>query len=152
MLTWKQLYWAAQVGVRRNIEAMARGLQHVPALLDDLDEWVNHIEGAGAELAFAVWRGVVWKATVNTFRSGFDVDRHQVRWAREDHYRLILRDTDNPAHVFVLVVGRSPEYTIVGWLRAVDGMKSEFLQDYGRGSAYFVPRHLMNPLDTLPDE
>ena len=151
-LTWKEVYRAGQIGLKRNIQSMMRGLEHVPPLLKPLEAWINHIEGACAELAVAVWLKIPWEATVNTFRSGYDVGKYQVRWVTERGYRLILSDKDTPGHAFILVEGRAPDYDLVGWLRATDGLKPEFLQDYGRGPAYYVPRHLMNSLDTLPDE
>lgn len=151
-LSWKQIYHAGQIGLKRNIRSMMRGLGHIPPLLEPLEAWINHIEGACAELAVAVWLRIPWAATVDTFRSGYDVGKYQVRWVTKRGYRLILSDKDDPGHVFILVEGRAPDYDIVGWLRAVDGLRSEFIEDHGRGPAYYVPRRLMNGMSGLPDE
>lgn len=151
-LNRNEVWWAATVGVNRHLDSIRRNLEHKPPLLNKALAWMNHIEGALAELAVAKWLGVVWEATVNTFRSGFDVDKYQVRWASKDHYRLILTDDDNPDHPFILVVGTAPNYKIVGWLRGRDGMRKEFIEEYDRGPAYFVPRRLMRSMADLPDE
>lgn len=152
LLTWKEVYRAAQIGLKRNIQSMMRGLEHVPPLLNDLEAWINHIEGACAELAVSKWLRISWEATVNTFRSGYDVGKYQVRWVTKRGYRLILSDKDDPGHVFILVEGRAPEYDLVGWIRGIDGMREEFTEDHGRGPAYYVPRSFLNVMSGLPDE
>jgi hypothetical protein len=131
---------------------MMRGLEHVPPLLEPLEAWINHIEGACAELAVAIWLVIPWSESVDQFRSGYDVGKYQVRWVTKRGYRLILTEKDDPGHVFILVQGRAPDFELVGWLRAVDGLQERFIEDHGRGPAYYVPRSLMNGMSGLPDE
>lgn len=142
-LTWAEVLAAATVGLMRQIAALKANCQdkHGFAGLG----WSEHIEGACGECAAAKALGVYWQPTINTFSRGSDVAGYQVRTRSRSDYDLLIRDNDDPAKIFILVLGRCPTYEVVGWLRALDARRQEWRQDYGeRGAAWFVPRsHLL---------
>lgn len=149
-----EVWWGATVGLRRNIESIARKLDHKPPLPNNAFGWMNHVEGALAELVVAKWLGVEWEATVNTFKSGFDVANYQVRWTskRPGSGQLIIRPDDDSTHVFISVRGTAPKYEILGWLRAADAKRKEYVDNpKNRGEAWFVPQAHLHDLASLPD-
>jgi hypothetical protein len=97
--------------------------------------WDNEIEGVCAELAFCKWRGVYWSGVSGIrAKDGGTVD---IRWTK--HYGtggLIVYPHDDDTAVLVLMEGASPTYEIVGWMRAQDAKRDEWLRDFG----YLVPR------------
>lgn len=132
---------AAQVGIRRQLEALARNLPDKHGYQGD--GWSIHIHGAGGELAFAKAAGMYWNGSVNTFKAPDLAGNIQVRTrsgvgGRED---LIVRPGDASSDVFVLVVGQVPEFVVAGWCYGSQAKQKRFAQNYGdRPSAYFVPR------------
>ena len=106
--------------------------------------------GACGEIALAKWLNIEYTADVNTFHSKRDVGLFEVRTAGGDNYSLILRDSDRDIKdkPFVLVLQRCPGiFRIGGWLYGKDGLKSEYLNDFGiskRGPAYKIPQRMLN--------
>ena len=65
--------------------------------------------------------------------------------------RLTKKDLDHKP--YILVTGVMPTFNIVGWLKAVDGKKDEFLTDptgAGRKKNFFVPQGLLHDMSLLP--
>lgn len=151
-LEWYELQVAAACGASRQIESFRLSAQ--PKL--NYWSWHSHIEGAAAELAVAKYLNCHFPASVNTFK-GADLGKNiQVR-AREPNAKyppqLIIRPTDQDDEVFVLVVGASPNWEIIGGIVGRDGKRPEWIKDPGnKGPAYFVPKHYLKPLSQLPLE
>lgn len=142
-LTHEQMTYAAQIGARRHIEALARNLPDRHGY-DGADGWTVHIEGACGELVVAIALNRTWEATVNTFKVGGDVGHLQVRTRSKHGYELLVRDGDRDEDIFVLVTGQAPNYRIVGWIRGVDAKRPEWQQTHGnRPPAYFVPHRAL---------
>lgn len=158
-LDYDQIQHAASVGVRRNVEAMRRGLKHSHGMRES-DGWRNHAEGACGELAAALALGLRWDATVNTFKMGGDLPGDvggdvQVRCAAPlasgGAPCLIVRDNDRDDDAFVLVVCRMPQFDVVGWAWGQECKLGRFLKGMGgRVASYFVPQSRLRPLETLP--
>ncbi|HWP39514.1 hypothetical protein [Fontivita pretiosa] len=142
-----EIQMAAAVGVRRQIEALARGLpDHHGARHDS--GWQYHIEGACGELALAKFLNLYWDGSVNTFRRPDLGSCIQVRTRTRHDYDLIIRDGDDLRHLFVLVTGSCPHYAIRGYLpgQSVLG-RSDWRQSYGgREVAWFVPAAALRPV------
>jgi hypothetical protein len=137
-LTWAELSIASQVGIRRNLEAMRDGRRPKHGFAGSTRD--IHIEGACGEMAFAKSMGLYWNGSVNTFKQGGDVGRHQVRTRSKDTYDLIVRYDDRDEDIFWLVTGTAPTYNVVGHIKGIDAKQDRFRQSYGgRPEAWFVP-------------
>lgn len=148
-LTWHELMTAAQIGLRRQIEAMAKGLPDKHGL-DAEKGWGVHIEGAAGELAFAKATNRYWGGSVNTFKVGGDVGDIQVRTRSRDDYELLVRDDDRDEDCFVLVIGRAPKFKIMGYLTGKDAKQSKWRQTHGgREPAFFVPQSELRSVTEL---
>jgi hypothetical protein len=145
-LTEYELQMGASVGVRRHIEALAKGLPDKHGF--DEVGWNIHVEGALGELAVGKAIGRFWNGSSGTFKQGGDLGLVQVRTRSKHHYDLIVRDADRDEDVFILCTGTAPKYCVWGWTYGADAKKPEFAQTYGgRPVAFFVPKANLNPLD-----
>lgn len=105
-----------------------------------------HLQGAGGELAVSLVTGILWQGSVDTFKKGGDVGPLQVRTRTRAEWDLIIRSDDRDEDVFVLVTGSRSEFVVVGWIRAADGKRPEWVRDYGdREAAWFVPQSALRP-------
>lgn len=130
---------AAAVGLRRQLEALKQGLLDTYGFTGT--GWSEHIEGAAGELAFAKATGRFWNGSINTFKSGGDVGRVQIRTRSKQDYDLLIRPDDADLDAFVLVVGTVPKFCVVGWLYGHEAKQEKWLRYYGnRPGAYFVPQ------------
>lgn len=144
-LTTEEMRTAASVGVERRLRAVARGRRHRHDWSGE-GEWGVDINAAAAELAVAKVLGRYWVDTANTDFDGDVGPGVQVRWTARANGRLLLHPDDGDTHVFVLVCGTMPAFTIPGWIRGRDGKRPEWWrQDTGR-PAFFVPREALASL------
>lgn len=147
-LTDYELVQAAMTGLLRQVSAIKR--EYNSAIKGK--EWQAHIEGACGEVAVAKAMGRYWGGSVNTFKSGGDIDSTgwEVRTRSDHDYDLIIRDDDNDERVFILVTGSAPEYRVRGWIKAADAKRGEWRKDYGgHGAAYFVPPECLREMGDL---
>ncbi len=133
-----ELEWAAKYGIMRHIEALKENKPNMNVTRRS-DDWRAHIEGCCGELAFSKFLGIPWPATVNTYQKKRDVAGYEVKTRSASYYELPIPQHANPDHPYVLVRGVSPHMEIIGHCFARDGMKSEYVQNYGKRPAYFVP-------------
>lgn len=145
LLTPYELEMAAIQGMRRQIEAVQKGLGHIAGY--EGIGWDIHIEGAAGELAFAKAINRYWSGSVNTFKTGGDVGALQVRTRSKHSYELLVRDGDRDDDLFVLVTGTAPHFKVWGWIYGRDAKRPEWKQTHGnRPAAYFVPHGALIPL------
>lgn len=150
-----ECYLGAMVGVTRNITSIFKGHKHYPPLANDSYAWMNHIEGAGAECSVGKHTNNFWDGSFGTFTDKPDVGPYHVKWVfhRDGRLRIPKKKPPDPLDIFILVRGTMPHYELVGWLRAGDGMKPEYIDDpYKRGAEYFVNQDLLHDMADLPDE
>lgn len=107
---------ASSVGRARNLSAIARGSKDVyPS--DSQNAWGQHIDGAGAEMAFAKYIGLYWDGSVDTYRSGtgdLPYTQIDVKHSRDGKWKVKERDKGD----LVLVRGTMPEYIIEAYCNA----------------------------------
>jgi hypothetical protein len=147
-LTDYELVQAATTGMLRQVSAIKR--EYNSAIKGK--EWQAHIEGACGEVAVAKAMGRYWGGSVNTFKSGGDLDGTgwEVRTRSEHDYDLIVRDDDPDDRVFILVTGIAPDYQVRGWMKAADAKRQEWRKDYGgHGAAFFVPSECLREMGDL---
>jgi hypothetical protein len=133
---------AANAGVQRNLQALARGRAAAHGFTDKAGAgWAIDIEGACAELAVAKAVGTYWEPVwERTDRQRDDVEGWQIRSTPRANGCLIVHPSDPDDARFVLVTGTVPTFTIVGWLYGWEAKSDEFWRDPGTGRpAYFVP-------------
>lgn len=91
--------------------------------------------------------GLFWSGSVNSFKTGGDVGNVQVRTHSRKDYDLIVRENDRDEDIFVLVIGKTPEYRVVGWTCGADTKRPAWRKAHGnRPAAYFVPQKALRPL------
>ena len=149
-LTTYELAMAAQVGIRRQLEAIEQGLPDKHGI-DPVNGWSVHVQGAAGEMAVAKALNVFWGGSFNTFTNSGDVGDLEVRTrAANDRYQLLIRPGDRGDKIFVLVKGLAPNYTIIGWMYGGLAKREEWAHDYGgRGKAYFVPTDELSDFSEL---
>lgn len=147
-LQWNEVSLAAWTGMQRQMKALAASRPDRHGFTGA--GWSEHIEGACGEVAAAKALGVYWTPTVNTFTAGGDVGALQVRTRSRDDYELLIRPQDRDEDVFILVRGKSPSFSVVGWIRGRDAKRAEWMREHGgRPPAYFVPDAALQPIEAL---
>ena len=137
----------ASIGIARHLSALRQGLNDKYGCDGG---WQVHIEGACGEVAVAKALGVYWDGSVNTFSSRGDVGKFQVRTRSRSDYELIVRDNDDPLSAYILVTGKSPRFTVKGWIVGADCRRDEWRQEYGgRDAAWFVPQSELKNIKDL---
>jgi hypothetical protein len=123
--------WAAAVGMgrRRHEAAERRGYRQTDGSKSK-NGLMNHVYGAGGEIACARYYDLPWDATINVFRRIPDMVCCEVRSAKwsDDPERQVLRVKrgDSPAKkgwVFIAVSRRGErKYQIEGWMYGYEAM------------------------------
>ncbi len=168
--THDEMSAAAAVGCLRQKEARLAGKRESHGRRDGAGDrgglsaaWMNHIEGAMGEMAFAKFAGLHWDAPVNTYKSGGDVGLIQVRtrvgegpnrYCRD----LIIRNADATESVYVQVVWWDHEaFDVVGWCVVGDVrrecFRSAWYKSYTPGRtdlAWFIPDSALRPMSEFP--
>jgi len=138
-LAWYEMAIAYDVGARREANARVRGLKD-SVFKDDLASWGTHIEAAGAEMAVAKALGLYWDGSVNVgHREDLPRTGLEVRW-NQDPNRTSCKVKPKDTGIVVAVRGSSPAYELLGWIRAEDAKRQEWLhhrRDYP--PAYLAP-------------
>jgi hypothetical protein len=151
LVTLSDVEWrfACSVGCERNIASIRAG-RKVAHGIDLADRWRSHIEGACGECAVAKALGIFWTGSVDSFKRADLGGRLQVRTASRATGELIVRDDDNPEHVYILVVGEAPTFRVCGWLYGWQAAHDDYRKaPHNRPAAYFVPQAHLTRLDEL---
>jgi hypothetical protein len=134
---------------------MMRQIQNLKAGRKDrygastVDGWSLHMQGALGELVVAKLTGRFWSGAVGDLKAD-DVGELQVRTSEGLNNRLILHPSDPDDRAFVLVLGAPPTFKVPGWIMGRDGKNDDFFSDpRGDRPAFFVPQHVLLPIDTL---
>jgi hypothetical protein len=64
---------------------------------------------------------------------------------------LVLHKGDKREFVFLLVTGKGPEFTVVGWMEGRDAMVPRYWRTSGRLAAWWVPQSSLHPLPLPTD-
>lgn len=135
-LTASEIYMAADVGSRRNAEAIANGRKKRFPESRPGELWASHIESAGAELAVSKALGLFWGGGVNTFHVADIVNtNYEIRWSNRNDCKVRPDDTG----IVISVSGACPEYIINGWCYAEDAKKQEYKCNR-EPVCYFIPK------------
>jgi hypothetical protein len=152
-LTGMEIWLAKQCATMRHSESIASGRKDAHGFDGSVkDGWLAHYNGAGGEIASARTMNRFWVPNVNRFKAPDLEPNIQVKTRSRDDYDLLIRPDDNPAHVFVLVTGSVPHFTVHGWIEGRDGMRDEWKKEHGgRPAAWFVPQRALWPISVLSE-
>jgi hypothetical protein len=146
-LTPDEFLTAAIVGVRRQVMNLRDGRKDAHGA-NPADGWTLHVEGACGEAAVAKLLNLWWSGNLGRLRAA-DVGRLQVRTAWRANSSLIIHESDPDDDCFVLVTGRAPAFTVIGWIHGRDAKQPEWWGDPAGGrAAYFVPANVLAPIET----
>ena len=109
-------------------------------------------EAIGAEMVVARYLGIAdFEPTLNSFKNSPDVEAGQYRvevkhtsW-RDGH--LIVKPSDRDSDLAVLVVGDSPNYTIIGWIPVALAKSPRFKSD--QSNSWWVSQINLRPMDSI---
>jgi len=135
---------AAITGLERRLESIFGGY-HRDVVGNDSNykgkSWDYEIEGAGAELAVCKNRKLYCPFGINTFKNADIGKILQVRHTERENGRLIVRPNDNPNHTYILVIGKMPNFKMIGWIKGKDAMVDEYKDNPNRGKpCWMVPQ------------
>ena len=105
----------------------------------------QHAEAAGAEIAVAEWLGVTgFNPSVNSFKTEADVGAGiEVKHTFYLSGALILQESQKqrPNDVCILVIGKSPDYKLVGWMPASMALVEKY--KHPRQASYWIPQQYL---------
>jgi len=111
------------------------------------ESWGIHIEGAAAELAFALWRGLEWSEVAGDHHDvEGDVAHVQIRSTPYSNGRLIVHRTDPDDAPFVLLTGAAPSFTVRGWIWGRDAKRDQWWLEQFKRPAFFVPQDALRKI------
>lgn len=137
-LTWPEVSQAAFVGVMRQINRL-RGTHGDGSGPRSDRDWGIQVETAVAELAVAKALNLFWSGPLGITIHDVGGCVH-VRPDSDDTGYLVVRKGDPDDHVFVLVTGACPSYTVVGWAFGTEGKQEEYWNPMApEGAVFCVP-------------
>lgn len=110
----------------------------------------ENAEAVGSEIAVAQYFGLRdFRPTVNTFKNEADVAAQiEVKWTKySGSGHLIISERDRMQDIAILVTGKSPVYTIVGWMPVAWAKKTRYLNN--QDGNYWVAQTDLMPMHTL---
>ena len=107
-------------------------------------------EGVAAEWAVAKYYGLPFdpmKAN-DHYKAKADVGNAiEVRWSKWNDGHLIIYEYDRKTDIAVLVIGKSPTYTIRGWIPVAVAQKDRYR--HAQQPTWWVAQHHLQPIETL---
>jgi hypothetical protein len=123
-------------------------VQRYNAKLNNYERVTEYAESLGAEMVVARYFGLDYDVNVSNGKRNADVGKGiEVKWTSYINGSLIVYPNDRVDDVAVLVVGRSPEYYIVGWLPVKTAMQKQFKNS--QQESWWVNQDSLNPIGDL---
>ena len=123
-------------------------VQRYNAKLNNYERVTEYAESLGAEMVVARYFGLDYDVNVSNGKRNADVGKGiEVKWTSYINGSLIIYPNDRVDDVAVLVVGRSPEYYIVGWLPVKQAMQKQFKNS--QQDSWWVNQDSLNPIGDL---
>lgn len=106
-------------------------------------------ESIGAEIVVAQYFGIKnFEPTSGTFKNAADVGSSiEVKHTSYKNGHLIIKDSDRNQDIAVLVVGKSPDYWIVGWIPVSVAKRDKYRHE--KSGSWWVSQINLQPIDTL---
>lgn len=140
-LTNAEVIQACLVGCMRTIKGFALDdVSRSRKKSKNMSQWHIDIEGACAEMAFARLHDRYWSAAWDSFKEP-DVGPIQIRHTDLDYGCLVLRPADADDEQFALVVGATPTFKVIGWIKCIDGKQPQWQHGTDTSEPYWrVPQ------------
>jgi hypothetical protein len=123
-------------------------VQRYNAKLNNYERVTEYAESLGAEMVVARYFNLDYDVNVSNGKRNADVGKGiEVKWTSYINGSLIVYPNDRVDDVAVLVVGRSPEYYIVGWLPVKQAMQKQFKNS--QQESWWVNQDSLNPIGDL---
>lgn len=148
---WQYRY-CVDVAAMRMATSNVAGLNHSSTYSRDyLQRLQEETVGACGELCAAKALNVFWWPSINEFHHTSDLPGDiEVRTTCDKTNSLIIRNNDPDHRAYVLVTGRPPTMTVVGWMTGADAKQDRFLRDpHKYRPAWFVPQSALVPIHVL---
>ena len=151
-LTHSQQAWHDEVGEARYQESRNKGIPVNQGYWNKQkkNRLENDKHAAAGELAVAIFLGIEWGAGVNTFKNP-DVGKYQVRCTTNSKGSLIIRPEDPVDEIYILAVGKSPIFHIVGWQNGSFRMGYYLRSPNGKPPAWFIPQSELKDMNLLSE-
>jgi len=116
--------------------------------LNNYERVIELAQSLAAELCVARYFGLDYDMSDNKGKIRADVARGiEVKWTSYIGGNLIVYPSDRDDDVAVLVVGKSPDYYIVGWLPVAFAKRKRFKNP--RQDTWWVDQGNLNPIENL---
>jgi hypothetical protein len=116
--------------------------------LNNYERVAEYAESIGSEVVVARYFGLDYDIEKSNGKRNADVGKGlEVKWTSYINGSLIVYPNDRVDDVAVLVVGRSPEYYIVGWLPVKQAMQKQFKNS--QQESWWVNQDSLNPIGDL---
>jgi hypothetical protein len=123
-------------------------VQRYNSKLNNYERVTEYAESLGAEMVVARYFNLDYDVNVSNGKRNADVGKGiEVKWTSYINGSLIVYPNDRVDDVAVLVVGRSPEYYIVGWLPVKQAMQKQFKNS--QQESWWVNQDSLNPIGDL---
>jgi len=121
---------------------------HYNTKLNNYERVVEYAESIAAELCVARYFGRDFDINESKGKRKADVGKGiEVRWTQYTGGNLIIYPNDRESDVAVLVVGKSPEYFIAGWLPISFAKVKRYKNP--RQDSWWVDQPNLNPIENL---
>jgi hypothetical protein len=116
--------------------------------LNNYERVAEYAESIGSEIVVARYFGLDYDIEKSNGKRNADVGKGlEIKWTSYINGSLIVYPNDRVDDVAVLVVGRSPEYYIVGWLPVKQAMQKQFKNS--QQDSWWVNQDSLNPIGDL---
>ena len=123
-------------------------VQRYNSKLNNYERVTEYAESLGAEMVVARYFGLDYDVNVSNGKRNADVGKGiEVKWTSYINGSLIIYPNDRVDDIAVLVVNRSPDYRIVGWLPIKDAMQKHFKNT--SQDSWWVNQDSLNPIGDL---
>ena len=130
-----------------SLEDLSR-VQRYNAKLNNYERVTEYAESLGAEMVVARYFGLDYDVNVSNGKRQADVGKGlEVKWTSYINGSLIIYPNDRVNDVAILVVGRSPEYYLAGWLPVKAAMQKQFKNS--QQESWWVNQDSLNSIGDL---
>jgi hypothetical protein len=149
-LNRQELRAAAQAGIERRLNAIAKNRPQYYGADTRKNEWQIDIIGSIAEYAVAKHLNVYWEPATNIDNLDSlpgDVAHYQVRSTCWPTGQLIIHQRDRDHAPFILAIVTNNQIRLAGWLYGHEGKTLGEQRDHGD---HWIPQNQLHPINTLP--